>query len=234
MKPWPKEFGEKDPLTAYISFSDSLRFPVIGVVKDYNFEKLDKAVEPLSMMMSRDYEIYYAYVKVAPRNLGKSMEAIEKAWKKIEPNAKFLGSFLDENINRTFRKEERMTTMITSGSIIAIMLSCMGLFALSLLIVTERTKEIGVRKVIGASIANITFLLTKDFLKLIVIAFLIASPVAWYFMSEWLQNYPFKIELNVWFFLASGLLATCVALLTVGGKTIKAAAQNPTRSLRTE
>ena len=229
-----KEFGEKDPLTAYISFSDSLRFPVIGVVKDYNFEKLDKAVEPLSMMMSRDYEIYYAYVKVAPRNLGKSMEAIEKAWKKIEPNAKFLGSFLDENINRTFRKEERMTTMITSGSIIAIMLSCMGLFALSLLIVTERTKEIGVRKVIGASIANITFLLTKDFLKLIVIAFLIASPIAWYFMSEWLQNYPFKIELNVWFFLASGLLATCVALLTVGGKTIKAAAQNPTRSLRTE
>ncbi len=229
-----KEFGEKDPLTAYISFSDSLRFPVIGVVKDYNFEKLDKAVEPLSMMMSRDYELYYAYVKVAPRNLAKSMEAIEKAWKKIEPNAKFLGSFLDENINRTFRKEERMTTMITSGSIIAIMLSCMGLFALSLLIVTERTKEIGVRKVIGASIANITFLLTKDFLKLIVIAFLIASPIAWYFMSEWLQNYPFKIELNVGFFLASGLLATCVALLTVGGKTIKAAAQNPTRSLRTE
>ncbi len=229
-----KEFGEKDPLTAYISFNDSVRFPVIGVVKDYNFEKLDKAIEPISMMMSRDYDLYYAYVKVAPQNLAKSLKAIENAWKKIEPNAKFLGSFLDENINRTFRKEEKMTTMITSGSIIAIMLSCMGLFALSLLIVTERTKEIGVRKVIGASIANITFLLTKDFFKLIVIAFLFDSPIAWYFMNEWLQNYPFKIDLNVWFFLAAGLLSTCIALLTVGGKTIRAAAQNPTRSLRTE
>lgn len=229
-----KEFGEKDPLTAYISFSETLRFPVIGVVKDYHFENLDKVIAPISMMMSRDYDLYYAYVKVAPVNLAKSYDAVKNAWAQISPNSKFLGSFLDENINRTFRKEERMTTMITSGSILAIALSCIGLFAISLLIVNQRTKEIGVRKVIGASVTNITFLLTKDFLKLVGISFLIASPIAWWFMNDWLQNYPFKIDLSVWFFIASGMLATFISLLTVSGKTIKAASQNPIKSLRTE
>ncbi|WP_027076948.1 ABC transporter permease [Maribacter antarcticus] len=229
-----KEFGEEDPLTAYVSVRDSLNYPVIGVVKDYNFENLDKTVEPITMFMNKQWGLYYAYVKVAPGNLAKSYAVVEQAWVKIEPNAKFLGSFLDENINRTFRKEERMTTMITSGSILAIALSCIGLFAISLLIVNQRTKEIGVRKVIGASVANITFLLTKDFLKLVGISFLIASPIAWWFMKEWLQNYPFKIELNMGFFLAAGFLATCIALLTVGGRTINAAMQNPVNSLRDE
>lgn len=229
-----KEFGEEDPLTAYVSMNDSLNYPVIGVVKDYNFENLDKAIEPITMFMNKDWNLYYAYVKVAPANIVKSYDAVEKAWSKIEPNAKFLGSFLDENINRTLRKEERMTTMITGGSILAIALSCIGLFAISLLIVAQRTKEIGVRKVIGASVTNITFLLTKDFLKLVGIAFLVASPIAWWFMKEWLQNYPFKIELNIWFFLAAGFLAIVIALLTVGGRTIKAAMQNPVKSLRTE
>lgn len=229
-----KEFGEEDPLTAYVSMNDSLSYPVIGVVKDYNFENLDKAIEPITMFMSREWNLYYAYVKVAPAGIAKSYDAVEQAWAKIEPNAKFLGSFLDENINRTFRKEEKMTTMITSGSIIAIALSCIGLFAISLLIVAQRTKEIGVRKVVGASVANITFLLTKDFLKLVGIAFLIASPIAWWFMKEWLQNYPFKIDLNIWFFLAAGVLAAVIALLTVGSRTIKAAIQSPVKSLRTE
>ena len=229
-----KEFGEEDPLTAYISFNDSLRFPVIGVVKNYHFEKLDKTIAPITMMMSSDYELYYAYVKVAPANLAKSYDAIESAWKEISPNSTFLGSFLDENIDRTFRKEERVTTMITSGSILAIVLSCIGLFAISLLIVNERTKEIGVRKVIGASVTNIAFLLTKDFLKLVGISFLIASPLAWWFMKEWLENYPFKINLSPLFFLAAGLLAGVIALCTVSARTIKAARQNPVKSLRTE
>lgn len=229
-----KEFGEEDPLTAYISFSETLRFPVIGVVKDYHFENLDKTIAPITMMMSRDYDLYYGYVKVAPINLAKSYDAVKNAWARVSPNSKFLGSFLDENINRTFRKEERVATMITSGSILAIALSCIGLFAISLLIVNQRTKEIGVRKVIGASVTNITFLLTKDFLKLVGIAFLIASPIAWWFINEWLKNYPFKITLSPLFFIVAGLLAVVIALCTVGTRTIKAARQNPVKSLRTE
>ncbi|WP_420603608.1 ABC transporter permease [Flagellimonas sp.] len=229
-----KEFGEKDPLTAYVSFSDSINLPVIGVVKDYNFERLDRAIEPITMFMTRDWDLYYAYVKIAPVNMAKSYDAIKEAWARIEPNAQFLGSFLDENIDRTYRKEQKMATMVTSGAIIAITLSCIGLFAITLLIVTQRTKEIGVRKVIGASVANITFLLTKDFLKLVGMAFLIASPIAWWFIKEWLKNYPFKIELSIWFFLAAGLLVTLIALATVGTKTVKAATQNPVKSLRME
>ncbi|UII77708.1 ABC transporter permease [Flagellimonas sp. HMM57] len=229
-----KEFGEEDPLIAHVNVTDSISYPVIGVVKDYNFENLDKTIEPMTIFLRPDWGLYYAYVKVSSSNMSKSYDAIEKAWAKIEPNATFLGSFLDENINRTFRKEERMTTMITSGSILAIALSCIGLFAISLLIVNERTKEIGVRKVIGASVVNITILLTKDFLKLVGISFLIASPIAWYFIKSWLQDYPFKIDLDITFFLIAGLLATGIALLTVGGRTVKAATQNPIKSLRTE
>ncbi len=229
-----KEFGESDPLTAYIPMSDSLRFNVIGVVKDYNFQDISKSIEPLTFFLDRDSGLYYAFVKVAPVNMANSFGAIETAWKKIEPNAEFLGSFLDENIDNTFRREKTMATMITSGSIIAIALSCIGLFAMSLLIVAQRTKEIGVRKVLGASVSSITVLLTKDFLKLVLISFLIATPIAWYFLRQFLDIYAYRIDLGIWFFLAAGLLAMVIALLTVGSRTIKAAMQNPVKSLKTE
>lgn len=229
-----KELGESDPLTAFLPLSDSLRSSVIGVVKDYNFQDISKSIEPLTFFLDRDSGLSYAFVKVAPVNMANSFEAIKNAWKKIEPNAEFLGSFLDENIDNTFGREKKMATMITSGSIIAIALSCIGLFAMSLLIVAQRTKEIGVRKVLGASISSITVLLTKDFLKLVLISFLIAAPIAWYFLKQWLENYENKMELNIWVFAAAGLLAIVIAFLTVGSRTIKAALQNPVKSLRTE
>ncbi len=229
-----EEMGETDPLTAFFPMKDSLRYAVIGVVKDYNFQDLAKSIEPLTFFLDRTSGLSYAFVKVAPTNMASSFGAVETAWKKIEPNAEFLGSFLDENIDNTFRREKTMATMITSGSIIAISLSCIGFFAMSLLIVAQRTKEIGVRKVLGASVSSITVLLTKDFLKLVLISFLIASPIAWWFLRQWLENYAYKIDLGVWFFVAAGLLAMVIAVLTVGTRTIKAAMQNPVKSLRTE
>ncbi|QCW98823.1 FtsX-like permease family protein [Aggregatimonas sangjinii] len=229
-----QELGEPDPLSAFLPMSDSLRLPIIGVVKDYNFQDVSKSIEPLTFFLDRDSGLSYAFVKVAPVNMASSFEAVERAWKKIEPNAEFLGSFLDENVDRTFRREKTMATMIASGSIIAIALSCIGLFAMSLLIVAQRTKEIGVRKVLGASVSSITVLLTKDFLKLVLISFFIASPIAWYFLKQWLENYAYKIDLGLWFFVAAGLLAMVIALLTVGTRTIRAAMQNPVKSLRTE
>ena len=229
-----EQLGEADPLNAYFPVSDSLKYPVIGVVKDYNFQDVSKAIEPLTIFLDRDAGLSYAFIKVASTNMADSFGAVETAWKRIEPNAEFLGSFLDENIDNTFQREKMMATMITSGSIIAIALSCIGLFAMSLLIVAQRTKEIGVRKVLGASVSSITVLLTKDFLKLVAIAFLIATPIAWYFLKEWLQNYAYKIDLGIWFFVASGFLAMAIAILTVGSKTMKAAMQNPIKSLRTE
>ena len=229
-----KELGEEDPLTAFLPMGDSLEYSIIGVVKDYNFQDLARPIEPLTLILDRDSGLYYAYVKVVPVNMAKSFNAVEVAWKRIEPNAEFLGSFLDENIDRTFQREKIMAAMITSGSVIAIALSCIGLFAMSLLIVAQRTKEIGVRKVLGASVSSITLLLTKDFIILVLIAFLIASPIAWWFSKQWLENYANRIDLGLWFFLVAGLLAIAIAMLTVGSRTLKAAMLNPAKSLRTE
>ena len=225
---------EENPLHTRIYLDDTLSFSIIGVVKDYNFQDLNNTIEPMTLFLNPDRSTRYAYIKVAPKNTTTSFEQIRAAWKKIEPNAEFTGSFLDENINRTLRRERTMTTIISSGAIIAIILSCIGLFAISLLIVAQRRKEIGIRKVVGASVSTITLMLTKDFLKLVGISFLIAAPVAWWLMSKWLQEYPYKIELNIWVFIAAGVLAAVIAVLTVSFKTIKAALQNPVKSLQTE
>jgi len=229
-----KELGEQDPLTSQLEIEDGIFYPVLGVVKDYNFKDLDRAIAPMTFFMSRQQDLTYGFVKVAPTNMANSFVALENAWKKLEPNADFLGSFLDENIDRTFRQEKTTAKMISSGSLLAIILSCMGLFAMSLLIVQQRTKEIGVRKVIGASVGSITYILTKDFLKLVLIAFIIASPLSWYILKEWLQNYTYRIDLSVWFFIGAGAIAVLIAMLTIGTRTIRAARANPVKSLRTE
>ncbi|MET1258599.1 ABC transporter permease [Flagellimonas sp. DF-77] len=229
-----QEMGEDQPLTAFIPVTDSLNYQVIGVLKDYNFQDLSKSIEPLTLFLDREEALQYAYVRVAPNLLMQGVEAVEAAYKKIEPNALFLGSFLDENVDRTFRKERNIASLITSGSIIAIVLSCIGLFAMSLLIVNERTKEIGIRKVIGASVGSITYILTKDFLRLVFLAFLIASPAAWWFAQSWLQQYTYRIDLDWSFFALAGLFALIIALLTISTRTIKAAVSNPLDALRNE
>jgi len=228
-----KELGEKKPLTAQLKIGKGVYYPVFGVVKDYNFQDLDRAIKPLTFFIGKD-DLSYAYVKVAPSNMAKSFEEVEKAWKKIEPNAEFLGSFLDENIDRTFRREKSMLALITSGSVIAIVLSCIGLFAMAMLVVSQRKKEIGIRKVIGASVFSVSYLLTKEFLKLVLVAFLIASPIVWWLMKEWLQNYAYRINLSAWFFVVSGLLSVLIALITISTRTIKAAISNPVKSLQSD
>lgn len=229
-----EQLGEEDILSASLPIDSDETSPILGVIKDYHFEDLDKAIEPITFYMSKDLPLTYAYVKVASSNMANSFEAVENAYKKLEPNADFLGSFLDENVDRTFRSEKSMALLITSGALIAIILSCIGLFAMSILVVTQRTKEIGIRKVIGASVANITFILTKDFLKLVLFAFLIASPIAWWFLKKWLENYEYRIDLSWVFFAVSGILAVAIAFLTIGTRTIGAAMANPVKSLRTE
>lgn len=229
-----KEFGEKDPLSIRFVLDDSIQYSVIGVVKDFNFEGMDKSIEPMSFFMNSTKPLYQAYVKVAPGNLSQSYDTIKTAWDKLEPDTEFLGSFLDENIDRTLMDERKMTTMISSGSILAIILSCIGLFAISLLVVNQRRKEIGIRKVVGASTSAITVLLSKEFLKLVGIAFLIAAPISWYLTSKWLQGYAYRIDLSMWIFLAAGGIAFVIALATISVRTIQAALQNPVKSLRTE
>lgn len=229
-----KELGEADPLTGYITYDDSVKYNVIGVVKDYHFQGFDKKIEPITFFLKDDWEIRNAYVKVSPQHLAQSMETVKAAWKKVDPNAEFLGSFLDENVGRTLRQEKVMTTIITSGAAIAIVLSCVGLFAIALLVVAQRTKEIGIRKVVGAGVGSITFLLSKDFLKLVLIALFVSLPLAWLLMSKWLEGYAYRITLTPWYFLAAGVMAVVIAFGTISLRTVKAARANPVKSLRTE
>lgn len=228
-----KEINEEEPLHKQINMG-GMNYNIIGVLENYNFQDLNSKIEPLSLVMIENMPHDYAFVKVAPQDLSGSFNLIKDSWNKIEPSAAFLGSFLDENIERTLRRETTMTTIITSGAIVAIILSCIGLFAISLLVVTRRTKEIGVRKILGAGVFSITFLLTVDFLKLMVLAFLIAAPVAWWSSAKWLQGYAYQIDLRLWFFILAGVLTVVIALATISIKTIKAALQNPIKSLRTE
>ncbi|WP_179005573.1 ABC transporter permease [Winogradskyella forsetii] len=228
-----KQLNEDDILASKIDLDDKF-FSIVGVIKDFNFKELDQNIEPLTLFPSSNSNLRNAYVKVIPQNLQQSYDDVKAAWATIEPNAEFQGSFLNENIDRTLRNERTMATMIGSGSILAIILSCIGLFAMSLLVVAQRRKEIGIRKIVGASVSAITVLLTKDFIKLVAIAFLIATPIAWWAMSKWLQNYAYRIDLNIWIFLMAGCIAVLIAILTIAGKTIKAATSNPVKSLRTE
>lgn len=228
------QLQEKDPLQTRITLDDSISFSVLGVLKDFNFQGFNKAVEPLTLLLDPNWDMRNVYVKVAPNHLLSSMDKVKKAWNKIEPNAEFLGSFLDENIDRILLKERLMTTMIGSGSILAIILSCTGLFAMSILVVAQRRKEIGIRKVIGASVSTITYLLVKEFLILVAVAFMIAAPIAWWFSAKWLQAYVYRIDLNVLTFLLAGGIVLIIAIATIGVKTFGAAMQNPIKSLRTE
>lgn len=228
-----KQLNEQEILNSKINIDNKL-FSIVGIVEDFNFQELDRNIAPMSLFALPNWNLRNVYVKVAPQNLEQSFVSVKAAWASIEPNAEFQGSFLNENIERTLRSERNMITMIGSGSILAITLCCIGLFAMSLLIVAQRRKEIGIRKIVGASVSTITILLTKDFLKLVVVAFFIATPIAWLVMNKWLQNYPYRIDLNILIFLSAGGIALLIAMVTIAGKTIKAATANPVKSLRTE
>ncbi len=229
-----KEYGEENPLEIRVMIYDNIYHKVIGVVKDYDFKGVKAKTEPLTFFLDNTTDFYYAFVKVKPARAVEAFEKIEAVWKTIEPNAPFLGSFLNENIDRTLRREKRLAKIITSGSVVAILLSCIGLFAISLIVVNQRTKEIGIRKIVGASVLRLIQLLLSDFVKLVVIAFVIATPVAWWLSSEWLNGYSYRINLNIGVFVFAGCIAIVIAILTIGYKTLRAATANPVKSLRTE
>ncbi len=162
------------------------------------------------------------------------MEVIKKAWKEVNPKATFLASFLDENTDRTYNKEARLSKIFMSGAVLAILISCMGLFAIALLAIVQRTKEIGIRKVLGASVPQIVGLVSKDFLLLVLVAIVIATPLAWYVMHNWLQSFYYRIQISWWVFALAGLIALVIAFITLSLQSVKAALKNPVNSLRSE
>jgi len=212
-------------------------FIVTGVVKDFNFNSLRDEITPLVIQSNEVFnggnQFYVARLK--PGEIPAAIKKIETIWKKIVPEQPFKFSFLDETLNQQYRSEQQAGRLFSVFSGLAIFVACIGLFALSAYITALRTKEIGVRKVLGASITGVVILLSKDFTRMIIISFALAVPVAWYVMENWwLQNFAYRIQISIWIIAVSGGAAFLIAWLTVSYQSIKAAIKNPVKSLRYE
>ncbi|GAA0532923.1 ABC transporter permease [Chitinophaga japonensis] len=227
--------GMEAALGALLPVEDSAHpQQVIGIVKDFNFKSLKEEIGPLTLNINKEWPLQYIFVKVAAGNLPGYMNLVKQQWQALYPGSSTDPSFLDENTDRQYRREQRFSGIFISAAVLAIIISCMGLFAISVLIMTRRTREVGVRKVLGASVAGIVTLLSKDFVKLVLLSVMIASPVAWYIMEQWLQHYAYRIPVNIGVFLLAGAIALLVAVITVSIQSVRAALMNPVKSIRTE
>ncbi|WP_338876138.1 FtsX-like permease family protein [Spirosoma sp. SC4-14] len=232
-----KMMGEANPVGVFLrddTDTTASAPQIIGIVPDFHLYSLTDVHKPISMYLSNNEPIRYLFVRVAPHNLAGSMAKLQQVWKEIAPQSEFIGSFLDENVDAWYQNEDMLSRIFSLASGIAILLSCIGLFAIALMVIEQRTKEIGIRKVLGASTPNIIVALSQDFIKLVLIALAIAIPLAWFSMQQWLNNYPYHVAISVWVFVLVGLAAILIALATVSFHSIKAALMNPVKSLRTE
>jgi putative ABC transport system permease protein len=215
-------------------YSENLTPVVIGVVKDFNFRPLSEKVPPQMFHAFHDYTSYKYFVRIKPGNPAPALDALKKAWACVVPVLPFRYSFLDEDIDNFYKSEERWSGIVGWAGGISIFLACLGLFGLAALAAVNRSKEIGIRKVLGASVTGIVSLLSKDFLKLVILAMAIASPLAWYFMNAWLQDYAYRVNIGWLVFATTGIMAILIALITISFQAIKAALANPVESLRSE
>lgn len=209
---------------------------VIGVMKDFHFESMHQAIVPMVLIMLPPRNTYFnnLSVKISGGNTTAALGIMERSWKKFFPETPFEYTFLDESFDRLYQSEQRQATIFTSFACIAIFIACLGLFGLSAFAISQRVKEIGVRKVLGASTGGLVGLLAKDFLKLVAVAAIMAFPIAWYAMNSWLKDFAYRVSIQWWVFIAAGVLAALIAFITVSFQAIKAASANPVKSLRTE
>jgi putative ABC transport system permease protein len=228
-----KVMGFKEPIGQIIS-DDPINWHVVGVIKDFILESPYEPVKPL-MIKGPKYGASVIHIKLNSANTtAQNLAKAERIFKQYNPVYPFDFHFIDEEYAQKFSDEQLTGTLASLFAALTIFISCLGLFGLATYMAENRIKEIGVRKVLGASVANITALLSKDFVKLVVVAIVIASPVAWWAMSKWLQGYDYRIAISWWTFFIAGLLAVLIALITISYQSIKAAIANPVESLRTE
>ena len=208
---------------------------LIGVFNDFHFESLHEPITPLVLFIPRNQNFYSRIsIKIAGSNLPGALAQVEKTWKKFLPETPYQYTFLDENFAKLYEAEKKQKTLLIVFAFLAIFIACLGLFGLSAFSISQRIKEIGIRKVLGADVSTIVALLSKDFLKLVGFALIPAFVVAWYFMNRWLEDFAYRTPMPWWIFLAAGILAAVIALITISFQAIKAAIANPVKSLRTE
>ncbi|MHB1687435.1 MAG: ABC transporter permease [Ignavibacteriaceae bacterium] len=207
---------------------------IIGVVKDFNFKSLRQEIEPVVMLMDSSAPLIQTIVKISSQNIPGTLNYIQAAWKQFSPDFPFNYHFLDQSFDQLYQSEQRLSKIFEAFSALAILIACLGLFGLASYTTQERTKEIGIRKVLGASVPQVVNLVASDFIRLVLIANVIAWPLSYYVMNKWLQNFAYRTDIGLWIFIASGLLTLFIAALTVSFQAIKAANSNPVRSLRYE
>ena len=232
-----RQFGWKNPIGQRLktagngSAESKLTYTVVGVVRDFHFESMRQRIAPLVLAYGHDN--YQMALRVKTDDMPALLKTIEQRWK-AQTDMPFAYSFLNERFNTMYVSEQRVGQLFSIFAGLAVLIACLGLFGLAAFTTRQRTKEIGVRKVLGASVSSIVALLSKDFLKLVLIAIVIASPIAWWAMNRWLQDFAYRTEIEWWVFALAGLLAVGIALLTVSFQSIRAALMNPVKSLRSE
>lgn len=214
-------------------YMSEVPLPIVGVVKNFHLQSLHEAVQPCFIAAKAD--LYrQASIRLAGQDVQQSLRQIEQSWQKFYPNLVFEATFLDGTLAQYYETETLISRLVDTATLVAILIGCLGLYGLVTFVVIQRTKEIGIRKVLGASVVSLVALLAKDFLKLVLVAFVVASPLGWYLMNQWLQEFAYKTRIEWWFFGIAGLSMVCVALLTVSFHSIKAALVNPVKSLKSE
>jgi len=214
----------------------TVKFNIVGVVADFNFQSLHDPITPLTIRSNESFNgaVTYAYARVEGKNVSRLTENIQELWHRLMPGQPFKYLFLDQNLNAQYQNEQRAGQIFSVFSALAILIACVGLFGLAAYTGTQRTKEIGIRKVLGATTVSVVMLLSKDFTKLVAVAFVLAGPLAWYLMDNWLQGFAYRITPGLDVFLLAGLTAVLIAWVTVSYQSIKAAIINPVKSLRSE
>jgi len=227
------KLGLKDPVGKRIE-NGWQKFTIIGVMEDFNFETMKQTVSPLCFELNKNYPSSIIAVKINGADTKNAVSYVANTWKSFSPSQPFRYTFLDAGFANMYADVQRTGNIFTSFAVLAIIIACLGLFGLSTFAAEQRTKEIGIRKVLGASVGGIATMLSKDFLKLVIISIFIATPLAYLCMHKWLQDYAYRIEISGWIFLITGIVAVLIALITMSFQAIKAAVANPVKSLRME
>jgi putative ABC transport system permease protein len=235
-----QQIGWKDAVGKWLEYpgGNNVRFKVIGVIKDFNVQSLQTIILPFALFhsSSKTYDLGFSSIvaKISSGNLPRVMNQLESKWKSFASAEPFDYNFLDAEFDAQYRSEQRLGSIFSIFATLSIFIACLGLFGLSAYTAERRRKEIGVRKVLGASVQNVVTLLSRDFLKLSILAALIAFPVGWYFMNKWLEDFAYRINITWSVFIIAGLSTLLITLVTISFQAISAAIANPVKSLRTE
>ena len=223
----------QNPIGEKLKLPGNKDVTVIGVTKDFHVQSFHNKINPMLIYINREMFVLIA-LKVNPQNIEESLAFIENTWKEVLPDVEFNSRYMEDAYNNLYQSEEKTGRLLTIFTVLALLISCLGLFGLASFLSNKRVKEIGIRKVLGASVSGIIFLMNKELMKRVIFANIIAWPIAWYAMNKWLQYFAYQIKMSWWMFLFAGMIALMIALLTVSYQAITSAMANPVESLRYE